>query len=111
MSAAYVPDAGDVVWLEFNPQAGREQAGHRPALVLTPAKYNALRGMMICCPMTSRLKGYVFEVVVSQDPPSAVLADQVRSLDWRARKAAHKGLVSPQVLAEVRAKIKPLLGF
>jgi mRNA interferase MazF len=107
--AAYVPEPGDVVWLQFDPQAGHEQAGHRPALVLSPARYNAMRGMMICCPMTSRIKGYVFEVVVSQTPPSAVLADQVKSLDWRARRAVPKGAVSPQVLAEVQAKIKSLL--
>ena len=108
--AAYVPAPGDVVWLEFDPQAGHEQAGHRPALVLSPARYNAARGMMICCPMTSRIKGYVFEVVVSQDPPSAVLADQIKSLDWRARRAQHKGAVSAEVLAEVRGKVKALLG-
>ena len=107
--AAYVPDAGDVVWLQFDPQAGHEQAGHRPALVLTSARYNGLRGMMICCPMTSRIKGYVFEVVVTHDPPSAILADQVKNLDWRARKATLKGSVSPEVLAEVEARIKSLL--
>ncbi len=107
----YVPDAGDIVWLQFNPQAGHEQAGHRPALVLTPARYNAARGMMICCPMTSKIKAYVFEVVVSQNPPSAVLADQVKSLDWRARGAIHKGAVSAEILADVQAKLKTLLGL
>ncbi len=107
--AGYVPEAGDVVWLQFDPQAGHEQAGRRSALVLSPARYNTLRGMMICCPMTSRLKGYVFEVVVSQTPPSAILADQLKSLDWRARGAVHKGAVAPEVLAEVQAKIKALL--
>ena len=107
--ASYVPETGDVVWLQFDPQAGHEQAGHRPALVLSPARYNAMRGMMICCPMTSRIKGYVFEVVVTHDPPSAVLADQVKSLDWRARRAVRKAVVSEAVLAEVQAKIKTLL--
>jgi mRNA interferase MazF len=111
VTASYVPDAGDIVWLRFNPQAGHEQAGHRPALVLSPARYNAARGMMICCPMTSRIKGYVFEVVVTQDPPSAVLADQIKSLDWRARGAVRKGAVPPRALAEVQAKIKALLGL
>lgn len=106
---AYVPNTGDIVWLHFDPQAGHEQAGHRPALVLTPARYNGLRGMMICCPMTSRIKNYPFEVVVSHDPPSAVLADQVKSLDWRARKAARKGKVDPDILADVQAKIRALL--
>ena len=113
---AYVPEAGDIVWLQFEPQAsheqaGHEQAGHRPALVLSPARYNAARGMMVCCPMTSRIKSYVFEVIVSQTPPSAVLADQLKSLDWRARGAVQKGTVAPQVLAEVRGKIKALLAL
>ncbi len=106
---AYVPNAGDLVWLHFDPQAGHEQAGHRPALVLTPARYNGLRGMMICCPMTSRIKNYPFEVVISHDPPSAVLADQVKSLDWRARKAERKAKVDPEILGEVQAKIRALL--
>lgn len=90
VNPAYVPGLGDMVWLEFDPQAGHEQAGRRPALVLSPLRYNAMRGMMICCPMTSRIKGYVFEVVVSRDPPSVVLADQVKSLDWRAPRPAHR---------------------
>ena len=105
----YVPEAGDIVWIQFNPQAGHEQAGHRPALVLSPARYNSARGMMICCPMTSKIKTYVFEVVVTQNPPSAVLDDQVKSLDWRARGAVHKGAVSAEILAEVRAKLRTLL--
>ena len=109
--AGYVPDAGDIVWLDFDPQAGHEQAGHRPALVLSPARYNGPRGMMICCPMTSRIKGYPFEVIDRRDPPSVVLADQVKSLDWRARRAAHKGAVSAATLAEVQAKLRVLLGF
>jgi mRNA interferase MazF len=104
-----VPDIGDIVWIEFNPQAGHEQAGHRPALVLSPKRYNGPRGMMVCCPITSRIKGYPFEVVVSRDPPSAVLADQVKSLDWRARRASKKGRVGPKVLAEVQARLRALL--
>lgn len=107
--AGWVPDSGDIVWLQFDPQAGHEQAGHRPALVLSPARYNGLRGMMLCCPMTSRIKGYAFEVVVSDDPPSAVLADQIKSLDWRARSASLKGKVAPEALADVQAKLKALL--
>lgn len=105
----YVPDVGDVVWLQFDPQAGHEQAGHRPALVLSPARYNGPRGMMICCPMTSRIKDYPFEVVDSVDPPSVVLADQVKSLDWKARRATKKGAVSAETLAHVQAKIRALL--
>ena len=107
--AGDVPDMGDIVWLQFDPQAGHEQAGHRPALVLSPARYNHARGMMICCPMTSRIKGYPFEVVVSRAPPSVVLADQVKSLDWRARRATRKGSVAPEILAEVQGKIRALL--
>jgi mRNA interferase MazF len=107
--AAWVPDSGDIVWVNFDPQAGHEQAGHRPALVLSPARYNGMRGMMLCCPLTTKLKGYPFEVVISQNPPSAILADQIKNLDWRARKAKHKGAVTPAVLADVRAKLKALL--
>jgi mRNA interferase MazF len=109
--SAYVPASGDVVWLHFDPQAGHEQAGRRPALVLSPQRYNKARGMMICCPMTSRIKGYPFEVVISDEPPSAVLADQIKALDWRARQAQFKGKVTNAVLAEVRAKLKVLIGF
>jgi mRNA interferase MazF len=95
--------------VNFDPQAGHEQAGHRPALVLSPARYNGLRGMMLCCPLTTKLKGYPFEVVINQEPPSAILADQIKNLDWRARKAKRKGKVTPLVLAEVRAKLTVLL--
>jgi mRNA interferase MazF len=107
----WVPDRGDVIWLEFDPQAGHEQAGHRPALVLTPARYNEKRGMAICCPLSTKIKGYVFEVVVSDNPPSVVLADQVKSLDWKARRATKKGMVTAEVLAEVQAKIAALMGL
>ena len=100
---------GDIVWLEFDPQVGHEQAGRRPALVLSGVRYNGLRGMMVCCPMTSRIKGYSFEVIVSVQPPSVVLADQLKSLDWRARKAAKHGQASAQVLTEVQAKVRALL--
>ena len=107
--AVWVPDSGDIVWLHFDPQAGHEQAGHRPALVLSPASYNGLRGMMLCCPLTTKIKGYAFEVVIGQNPPSAILADQIKSLDWRARTAQPKGKVTALVLADVRAKLKALL--
>lgn len=110
MVKAYTPDTGDIVWLEFDPQAGHEQAGHRPALVLSPARYNGLRGMMICCPMTSRIKGYPFEVVIGENPPSVVLADQIKSLDWRARRAVFKGKANAAVVAKVRALLGALIG-
>jgi mRNA interferase MazF len=109
--AQWVPERGDIIWLEFDPQAGHEQAGHRPALVLTPAAYNEKRGMAICCPLSAKIKGYVFEVVVSSNPPSVVLADQVKSLDWQARRATKKGTVDAEVLADVQAKIKSLIGI
>jgi mRNA interferase MazF len=111
VTAAYVPNAGDVVWLSFDPQAGHEQAGHRPALVLTTARYNLVTGLVIVCPMTSRIKNYAFEVVVSRAPPSAVLADQLKSVDWRARRAVRKGSVAPEIMAQVKAKISSLLRF
>jgi mRNA interferase MazF len=107
--AAWAPDIGDIVWLQFDPQAGHEQSGHRPALVLSPLRYNEKRGMMICCPMTSRIKGYAFEVVISRNPPSVILADQVKSIDWRARQATKKGRVKPEILIDVQAKIRSLL--
>ena len=107
--AAYVPDAGDIVWLQFSQQAGHEQAGHRPAVVLSPANYNHI-GLMLCCPMTTKRKGYPFEVAIDDDRQSAVLADQVKSLDWRARDAQRKGRISDGELAEVRAKAAALIG-
>lgn len=110
MSRGFVPDAGDIVWLNFTPQAGREQAGQRPALVLSQAAYNARTSLMICCPLTTRIKGYPFEVLLTGSGPSAVLADQVKSLDWRARNAVRKGKVLASELAEVRAKIRALIG-
>lgn len=108
--ARYVPDAGEVVWLQFDPQAGHEQAGHRPALVLSPAAYNGKTGLMLCCPMTTQIKGYPFEVLVAGDPPGAALADQVKSLDWVVRRAKRKGKATIAEMAEVRAKILALLG-
>ena len=112
MAHRFVPDAGDIVWLQFSPQAGHEQAGHRPALVLSPATYNSKTGTMVCCPMTAQIKGYPFEVVVQVAGISgAVLSDQVKNLDWRARKAEPKGKVSAEALDEVRGKIQTLLGI
>ncbi len=104
----YVPAAGDVVWLQFTPQAGREQSGHRPALVLSPASYNRF-GLMLCCPMTTRIKGYPFEVAIADNRESVALADQVKSLDWRARHARRRGSVSAEELAEVRSKAVALM--
>lgn len=110
MARSFVPDAGDLVWLNFTPHAGREQAGHRLALVLSPASYNNRTSLMICCPLTTRIKNYPFEVVLTGNPPSAVLADQVKSCGWRARKAIRKAKVQASELAEVRAKVRALIG-
>ena len=106
----YVPDARDIVWLHFDPQPGREQAGHRPAVVLSPASYNARTGMIICCPTTTRIKSYPFEVALGGDPASVALADQVKSHDWRVRQAERKGRVSAAALAEIRGKLRALIG-
>lgn len=109
-SRAYVPDVGDVVWLAFDPQAGHEQAGHRPALVMSPALYNGKSGLMVCCPLSTRIKGYPFEVrTQAGGQESVVLSDQVKSLDWRVRRARKKATVPDDVVAEVRARIKALL--
>ncbi len=113
VTRAYVPDAGDLVWLTFDPQRGREQAGRRPALVLSPAAYNSKTRLALVCPVTSRIKGYPFEVPL---PPGlsvggAVLADYVKSLDWKERHAEAAGRVSSEVLAEVLARLTPLLGL
>ena len=109
----YVPDRGDVVWLDFNPQAGREQAGRRPALVLSPAIYNGKTSLMVCCPVTNQAKGYPFEVPMTPSPGSkltgVILADQVRCLDWRQRNAARMGAVTIQCVMDVSSKVKALL--
>jgi mRNA interferase MazF len=111
MATRYVPDRGDIVWLEFDPQVGHEQAGHRPAVVLSPRNYNKASGLALMCPMTTQIKGYPFEVLIaSSGRPSAVLADQVKSLDWQGRRATRKGAVSADELAEIQAKVKVLVG-
>ncbi len=106
---AYIPDRGHIIWINFDPQAGREQARHRPALVLSPKSYNRKTSLCVLCPLTSRIKGYPFEVQVAEDEPSVVLADQVKSLDWRVRKAKKKGEVGEEVLAEVVGKLGALI--
>jgi mRNA interferase MazF len=105
------PARGDVVWLSFSPQAGREQAGRRPALVLTPTAFNRRVGLAFVCPITSRVKGYPFEVALRDldEVTGVILVDQLRSLDWRARHAKPAGKVSRAVMAEVWAKLRPLL--
>ena len=92
MGGTYVLETGDVVWLHFDPQAGHEQKGHQPALVLTPASYNAKTGLMVCCPMTTQAKGYPFEVRITGDIPGVALADQVNSwIGWNAKPGSSGG--------------------
>jgi mRNA interferase MazF len=102
----YAPDRGDLVWLTFDPQAGHEQAGRRPAVVLSPAAYNRKAGLAVFAPVTSRVKGYPFEVVIPAglEVGGAVLADQLKSLDWRARKATRIGVLPSAVIREVLQK-------
>ena len=109
--ARYVPERGDAVWLEFDPQAGHEQAGRRPALVVSPAAYNSKVGLALVCPITSHVIGYPFEVPL---PPSSkvtgvVLADQIKSLDWRARKARLILQLPVHVTQQVLQKLQTLL--
>ena len=113
MSHRYAPDRGDIVWLEFNPQAGHEQSGHRPALVVSPKAYNQKVGLALFCPITSNVKGYPFEVLLpdKHSVSGAILSDQIKSLDWRVRKAKRIAAVPKDVLEEVLAKIHALLGF
>jgi mRNA interferase MazF len=110
VARGYVPDAGDIVSLQFDPQAGHEQAGHRPAVVISPSSYNGKTGLMVCCPMNTHAKGYPFEVEILGVRVGVVLADQVKSLDWRVRKAKRKGNVTADELADVRAKLFALIG-
>ncbi len=104
-------DRGDVVWLEFDPQAGHEQAGHRPAVVLSPRAYNQKSGLALFCPITSRIKGYPFEVVLPPDLPvqGAVLCDQAKSLDWSARRSRLAAQLPDAILDDVLAKVRALL--
>ncbi len=111
MSAAYVPARGDFVWLEFSPQAGHEQAGHRPAFVVSPEPYNRKTGLALVCPITRQIKGYPFEVALPQGlkVKGALLSDQIKSLDWRAHQASYLGKAPAPFTAEVLAKVATLL--
>lgn len=111
MVASYVPDCGDVIWLNFDPQAGHEQAGHRPALVLSPKAYNGRTGLCLVVPITSQSKGYPFELALPAtcQTTGVVLCDQVRSLDWKARMAALKEKAGQDFAREVLARFMPLV--
>ncbi len=112
MAGRYVPDRGDIVWLQFNPQAGHEQAGRQPALVISPKAYNKKVGLALFCPITSSIKGYPFEVLLSGDSElkGAILSDQIKSLDWRVRDASRFAKASGETMKEVLAKINTLVG-
>ena len=106
----YEPERGDVVWLTFNPQSGHEQAGRRPALILSPFAYNVKVGLAILCPITRKVKGYPFEVMLPDGMEvGVVLADQVKSLDWRTRKAEFICRLPKTTVDEVLQKLNTLL--
>lgn len=108
--AMYIPDEDDIVWLNFTPQSGHEQAGRRPAVVLSPKAYNQRSGLLVCVPISNQIKGYPFEVVLSGNGATgAALADQVKNLDWKSRQAERKGQATSTELAEIKARIKALL--
>ncbi len=111
MPRRYVPRRGDLVWLSFSPQAGHEQAGRRPALVLSPSAYNSKVGLALVCPVTSQVKGYPFEVPIpaSLGIEGVVLADQIRNLDWRVRQAELAGRLPDAAVGEVLALVTALL--
>ncbi len=108
----WVPNRGDLIWLQFNPQAGHEQSGRRPALVVSPQVYNEKVGLALCCPVTTRIKGYPFEVLLPEGVPvtGAVLSDQIKSLDWRVRRAELIARVPGGVVVDVLARIATLVG-
>jgi mRNA interferase MazF len=107
----YIPKCGDIVWITLNPQAGHEQAGRRPALVLSPISYNDKTGLAILCPITSMVKGYPFEVLLPVGFPvaGAILSDQVKSLDWRIRNAELLYTLPAGIISEVLLKLNTLL--
>ena len=107
----YVPERGDIVWLNFNPQTGREQAGKRPAFVLSPASYNRKVGLALFCPITSKIKGYPFEVNVPEGltVTGTVLSDQIKSLDWKARNATLICQLPDEIIEQILEKATTLL--
>ncbi len=109
----YVPDRGDLVWVDFSPQTGHEQAGRRPAVVLSPLVYNRKSGLAIMCPVTSRIKNYSFEVLLPDELEikGVILSDQVKSLDWKQRHTEYIATVPSSTLSEVLQKLGALLSI
>lgn len=107
----YIPDQGDLVWIEFNPQAGHEQAGLRPALIISPASYNGAVGLALMCPITSKIKNYPFEVSLPAKSKikGAILSDQIKSLDWRIRKAKFISKAPLEVVLETITKVQAII--
>ncbi|OWO80592.1 toxin MazF [Photorhabdus luminescens] len=110
MVSRFVPDSGDIIWIDFDPVAEHEQGGHRPAVVLSPFAYNNKVGLLLCVPCTTKVKDYPFEVELSGSRNSVALADQVTCVDWRARKVTKKGHVNSSELEDIKAKAKALIG-
>jgi mRNA interferase MazF len=110
VNALYIPNKGDIVWLDFNPQLGHEQRGRRPALVLSYKAYNEKIGLGIFCPITSKEKGYPFEVkIIGKKIKGCVLSDQIKSLDWKIRNIEYIEKVKDEILDEVIEKIKVII--
>lgn len=106
----YIPERGDIVWLDLNPVRGHEQGGRRPAIVVSPGKYNVRSGLMLACPVTSQMKGYPFEIEFkTKSVQGVILADQIRSIDWTQRRVEKTGTVSETVLTEVQRYVKKLI--
>ena len=111
MTSPYTPDSGDIIWLEFDPQKGHEQAGRRPAVVLSPANYNKNSGLAILCPVTKQVKDYPFEVLLPEglDIGGVILVDQIKSFDWQSRKAQFCCLAPASTISEIKNKLRSLL--
>jgi mRNA interferase MazF len=111
VKAGYIPKRGDLIWLDFTPQAGHEQAGRRPAAVISSSQYNRKVGLLLACPITSQRKQYPFEVLLPDGLPisGVILADQVRSLDWKCRRASFIGRLGDAIMAEILGKLAVLI--
>jgi mRNA interferase MazF len=112
-SGKYIPARGDVIWLSFNPQSGHEQSGHRPAIVISPKEYNEKAGLALCCPITSKVKDYPFEVkiIIKNKIDGVILSDQIKSLDWKEREARYIATAAKETLRETVEKLSLLINF
>jgi len=106
VKSQYIPDKGDLVWLNFNPQSGHEQMGKRPAIVISPKEYNEKSGLALFCPITSKVKGYPFEVEINEKKIiGVILSDQIKSLDWKIRNAEYITKIKFEIFQEVKEKL------